>query len=161
MIFIEAVHRFSEPQEVAGPLMLSIAAGGLAINIDRPGHFARRTVRKPEHAGRLAAPADRRAGQRRHARGRRFDLAARLVPGPIRLASIADRTARDLLVVEFTRKAGDRHPDGEHAGASELDEVRSAIADGPGAGEVHDLHIWTITSGMDSLSAHVVLTAGQ
>jgi cobalt-zinc-cadmium efflux system protein len=26
--------------------------------------------------------------------------------------------------------------------------------------EVHDLHIWTITSGMESLSAHVVLSPG-
>jgi cobalt-zinc-cadmium efflux system protein len=27
--------------------------------------------------------------------------------------------------------------------------------------EVHDLHVWTITSGMDSLSAHVVLLPGH
>ncbi len=30
----------------------------------------------------------------------------------------------------------------------------------PGVTEVHDLHIWTITSGMESLSAHVMLEPG-
>ena len=27
----------------------------------------------------------------------------------------------------------------------------------PGVAEVHDLHVWTVTSGLESLSAHVVL----
>jgi cobalt-zinc-cadmium efflux system protein len=43
----------------------------------------------------------------------------------------------------------------------DFDAVRGAIAAVPGVREVHDLHIWTITSGMESLSAHVVLLSGQ
>lgn len=41
------------------------------------------------------------------------------------------------------------------------DEVRRAMLAAPGIRDVHDLHIWTITSGMDSLSAHVSLRAGH
>jgi cobalt-zinc-cadmium efflux system protein len=39
----------------------------------------------------------------------------------------------------------------------DLDEVRRHIVDAPGVADVHDLHAWTITSGMNVLSAHVVL----
>ena len=41
-----------------------------------------------------------------------------------------------------------------------LEEVRKHILEAPGVGEVHDLHAWTITSGMNVVSAHVVLEPG-
>lgn len=40
----------------------------------------------------------------------------------------------------------------------DLDDVRSHLLDMPGVVDVHDLHAWTITSGMPSLSAHVTVT---
>jgi cobalt-zinc-cadmium efflux system protein len=39
----------------------------------------------------------------------------------------------------------------------DLDHVRQHILDAPGVNDVHDLHAWTITSGMNVVSAHVVL----
>ncbi|NUT37465.1 MAG: cation transporter [Hamadaea sp.] len=36
-------------------------------------------------------------------------------------------------------------------------EVKAAIAAVPGVTDVHDLHIWTITSGLDAVSVHVVI----
>ena len=39
----------------------------------------------------------------------------------------------------------------------ELDDVRQHILDVPGVLDVHDLHAWTITSGVPGLSAHVVV----
>lgn len=42
----------------------------------------------------------------------------------------------------------------------DLAEVRRHIAAIPGVADVHDLHVWTITSGMNVVSAHVVLTGG-
>jgi cobalt-zinc-cadmium efflux system protein len=39
----------------------------------------------------------------------------------------------------------------------DLDEVRRHICEVPGVLDVHDLHAWTITSGMPVLSAHVVV----
>jgi cobalt-zinc-cadmium efflux system protein len=42
----------------------------------------------------------------------------------------------------------------------DADAVGTAMAGHPGVVEVHDLHIWTITSGFPSLSAHVTVDAG-
>jgi cobalt-zinc-cadmium efflux system protein len=39
----------------------------------------------------------------------------------------------------------------------DLDEVRRHILEAPGVTAVHDLHAWTITSGMNVVSAHVVM----
>jgi cobalt-zinc-cadmium efflux system protein len=38
--------------------------------------------------------------------------------------------------------------------------VRAAMAALPGVCEVHDLHVWTITSGLVAMSGHVVIEAG-
>ena len=40
----------------------------------------------------------------------------------------------------------------------DLDDVRRHLGDVPGVTDVHDLHAWTITSGLASLSAHVIVT---
>jgi cobalt-zinc-cadmium efflux system protein len=40
----------------------------------------------------------------------------------------------------------------------DLEEVRTHLMDVPGVTDVHDLHAWTITSGIPSLSAHVTVT---
>jgi cobalt-zinc-cadmium efflux system protein len=40
----------------------------------------------------------------------------------------------------------------------DLDDVRRHLEDVRGVVDVHDLHAWTITSGMPSLSAHVTVT---
>lgn len=39
-----------------------------------------------------------------------------------------------------------------------MGEVRAHIVALPGVEDVHDLHAWTITSGMPVLSAHVVVS---
>jgi cobalt-zinc-cadmium efflux system protein len=41
----------------------------------------------------------------------------------------------------------------------DMAEVRAHILNTPGVEDVHDLHAWTITSGMPVLSAHVVVSA--
>jgi len=40
-------------------------------------------------------------------------------------------------------------------------EVGQAMAGVPGVKGIHDLHIWSITSGLDALSAHVVVPIGE
>ncbi|GAA4341048.1 cation diffusion facilitator family transporter [Flaviaesturariibacter amylovorans] len=40
-----------------------------------------------------------------------------------------------------------------------VDEVRKAMLAVPGVGGVHDLHIWSLTTGVNALSAHVVVEA--
>lgn len=39
--------------------------------------------------------------------------------------------------------------------------VGQAMAGVPGVKGIHDLHIWTITSGLDALSSHVVVSVGE
>ncbi len=41
----------------------------------------------------------------------------------------------------------------------DLDALRAAIAGLPGVEEVHDLHVWSVTSGEHSLTVHAVSTA--
>jgi cobalt-zinc-cadmium efflux system protein len=40
-------------------------------------------------------------------------------------------------------------------------EIGKALAAQPGVIEVHDLHVWEVTSGFPALSAHVVVAAGE
>lgn len=42
----------------------------------------------------------------------------------------------------------------------DLEAVRQAMESVPGVETVHDLHVWTITSGMNALSAHVAVRDG-
>ena len=42
----------------------------------------------------------------------------------------------------------------------DIAEVRSALAAIDGVAEVHDLHVWTLTSEMDALTAHLVMSDG-
>lgn len=41
-----------------------------------------------------------------------------------------------------------------------MNELRNSMLSVPGVKELHDLHVWTITSGMDALSAHVLVGQG-
>jgi cobalt-zinc-cadmium efflux system protein len=43
----------------------------------------------------------------------------------------------------------------------DADEVGRRMAAAPGVREVHDLHVWTITSGFPALSAHVIVGPGE
>ena len=42
----------------------------------------------------------------------------------------------------------------------DLDSIRSELRALPGVVDVHDLHVWTLTSEMDVASAHVMVGAG-
>jgi cobalt-zinc-cadmium efflux system protein len=42
----------------------------------------------------------------------------------------------------------------------DIEEMTGALADLPGVDEVHDLHVWTLTSGMEVISAHLTVCAG-
>jgi cobalt-zinc-cadmium efflux system protein len=42
----------------------------------------------------------------------------------------------------------------------DVDDVRERIKRLDGVADVHDLHIWTVTSGMDTASGHVVIDTG-
>lgn len=39
----------------------------------------------------------------------------------------------------------------------DLDQIKSSLAALPGVVDIHDLHVWTLTSGMDVASAHLMI----
>lgn len=43
----------------------------------------------------------------------------------------------------------------------DLDKLSARLSSIPGVTSIHDLHVWALTSGMPSLSAHLVLTDGS
>ncbi len=66
-------------------------------------------------------------------------------------AAILPRTFSLLIeAVDVLLEASPRHVD--------LDEVRAHLAAVPGVVDVHDLHAWTITSGMPVMSVHVTVS---
>lgn len=43
----------------------------------------------------------------------------------------------------------------------DIDQLKSEILALPGVSDLHDLHVWSITSGIDSASGHIVVTEGH
>lgn len=42
----------------------------------------------------------------------------------------------------------------------DLAKLREVVAQAPGVGSIHDLHVWSLTSGRNALSVHVVMADG-
>jgi len=158
LILIEAWRRLTEPVEIATGLMLAVALVGLAANAvslyllrNAQGESLNMRGAYLEVMGDLAGsvavivaavviaatswtPADAIASAA---------IALLIIPRTWSLL----REAVDVLL-EATPKGID------------LDVVRSHILGAEGVADVHDLHAWTITSGMNVVSAHVVLDEG-
>lgn len=158
-IFVEAYRRILEPREVWGAAMMVIAAGGLAVNLAGlwilgGGRHESLNVRGAwlhvltdalGSIGAIAAAALIWA----------FDwyVADPLISALIGLLVIYSAWR---LVAESVAVLMESAPRGV-----DVDEVHRAMASTPGVLGVHDLHVWTITSGLDSLSAHVVVEDGR
>ncbi len=155
VIFIEAFRRFQEPEPVAGVLMLSIAAGGLLVNIAgmlilHGGKDASLNIRGAwlhlltDALGSVAAIV---AGALIALFGWYWvDPAASIAIGILVIYSSWDLVKQAIAIL---MEGTPSHLD--------LEKIESAMREVPGVSEVHDLHVWTITSGLDSLSAHAVL----
>ena len=154
-VLFEAWRRLSSPPEVTSGLMLGVALIGLAVNgvslyllRDAQAHSLNMRGAYLEVAGDLVGSvAVIAAAVVIAATGwTQADAVASIVIGLLILPRTWGllREALDVLL-EATPKGID------------LAYVREHILDAPGVVDVHDLHAWTITSGMNVLSAHVVL----
>jgi cobalt-zinc-cadmium efflux system protein len=158
-IFYEAYHRIGEPPHVQGALMMGIAMGGLIINllglrILSAGKEESLNVRGAwlhvltDALGSVGAIV---AGALIWAFGWYWvDPAASALIGVLVLFSSWNLLNESVSVL---MEGTPSHID--------VDEVRQMIRAVPGVLEVHDLHVWTITSGMVSLSAHIVVEDDQ
>ncbi len=152
-IAFEALDRLREPTAVAAVPMLVIALGGLAVNgvglwLLREGREQSLNLRGAwlhllsDALGSGAAIA---AGVALLAFGwRAADPLASLA-----IAVLVVRSAWSLL-----REAAAVLMEGAPAHI-DVDRVRDAIRAVPGVTSVHDLHVWTISSGLVALSCHV------
>jgi len=154
-VLYEAWRRFLDPPEVEGELMLAIAAAGLVANALSLWllHDAQRQSLNMRGAylevlGDLLGSAA-------------VVVAAGIVTatGALRADPIASAII-GLLIIPRTwkllREAIDILLEGTPKDV-DLAEVRRHILEADGVLDVHDLHAWTITSGSNLVSAHVVI----
>ena len=155
VVGVEAVRRFAEPPEVVPGLVVLVATFALLANLVSlrllsTGQRESLTMRAAylEIAGDLlGSAAVLIAGIVIVATGwRQADAVASVVVAVL----IVPRTVvllRDSVdvLLEATPKGVD------------MTQVERHIREAPGVTDVHDLHAWTITSGMNVVSAHVVL----
>jgi cobalt-zinc-cadmium efflux system protein len=154
-VLFEAWRRLSAPPEVASGLMLAVAILGLAANAT--SLYVLRGAQRESLNMR---------GAYLEVLGDLAGSAAVIVAAVV--ISLTGWTQADavasavigLLILPRTwrllREAVDVLLEATPTGI-DLDEVRSHILGAAGVDDVHDLHAWTITSGMNVLSAHVVL----
>jgi cobalt-zinc-cadmium efflux system protein len=158
-IFVEAVMRIRDPGDPLGGWMLAIAVLGLAVNLAAGVVLsrARRGSLNVEAAFRhvfadvlgsigvaVAAVVILTTGWAQ------ADPIVSVVIGVLVLGSawsiLRDSTE---ILLESTPRGLD------------LDALGRRLAGAPGVVEVHDLHVWTITSGFTALSAHVLVRPGE
>ena len=154
VVFVEALRRFADPPAVGGPLILvaSIALVANAASLRLLGHGRGTSLNM--QAAYLEVLGDL------------LGAFAVLVAGIVIAATgwrQADAVASILIAflivprtVALLRDSVDVLMEATPKGVS-MAEVERHIREAPGVRDVHDLHAWTITSGMNVVSAHVVL----
>ncbi|MEU1074445.1 MULTISPECIES: cation diffusion facilitator family transporter [unclassified Streptomyces] len=151
-----AAGRFSEPVEVEGGLMFAVAVGGLAANL--VGLWLLRDAKDRSLNLR---------GAYLEVLGDALGSVAVIIGGLVILLTgwqAADPVASLVIGVLIVPRAYGLLRDALHVlmeaapGGVDLAEVRRHLLEEPGVLAVHDLHGWTVTSGMPVLTAHVVVT---
>ena len=159
----EAVRRLIAPQPVAGGVMLAVALAGVAVNLAASWLLARANGA----GGRRSLNTE---GAAAHVLTDLYAFLATLVAAAVVLASGFDRAdpIATLVVVALMERAGwglirDSGRIFLEAAPAGLDlaALGAAMAGRPYVAEVHDLHIWEITTGMPAASAHVLVEPRQ
>ncbi|HUQ30689.1 MAG TPA: cation diffusion facilitator family transporter [Pyrinomonadaceae bacterium] len=154
LIFFEAYRRWSEPPVVRSGLMMLIATGGLIINL------ACAWILHGDHKDDLNV-----RGAWLHILGDALGSVGAILAGA--LMSLYGWYTADplfssligLLIIwsswHLIRDSTNILLEGTPAHIN-LAAVENAILQTRGVEDVHDLHVWTITSGREALSAHVI-----
>lgn len=158
-IFYEAVRRFQDPPDVSGGWVLAIAVVGIGVNVGAGAILYRASDRSlnveaayrhvfADLLGSLGVAAAAVIILLTGWLG--ADPLVSILIGILVLASswsiLRDATT---ILLEASPKGIDTRAVGER------------LARAPGVVEVHDLHVWTITSGFPALSAHVLVGRGE
>ena len=158
VVVYEGIRRLIDPPDVEGVPVLAVAVAGIAVNLA---------------ATAILAGADRRSlnveGAFQHVLTDLFAFVATAIAGLVVIStgfSRADGIAA-LMVAALMLRSGygllrdsgrvllEAAPEGMDPPA-----IGRAMASEPGVVEVHDLHVWEVTSGFPAISAHVTVRAG-
>jgi cobalt-zinc-cadmium efflux system protein len=155
LIVFEGIRRLIDPPEVEGGLVLAVALVGIPVNLA---------------AAWLIRGAERRSlnveGALQHIVTDLFAFIATAIAGAVILATGFERAdgIASLLVAALMLRAAflllrDSGRVFMEAAPRELDpeEIGEALAATPGVVQVHDLHVWEVTTGMPSISAHLIV----
>ena len=154
-VLVQAVRRFTDPPDVPAGWMLLVAAGGLAANVVA---FALLRSGAQENIGVRGAYLEV-LGDLLGSVGvivaalviwlTGWTYADPIVAVVVALMILPRTFALGRSAVRILVQAAPEHLD--------ITAVRERLAAVPGVCDVHDLHVWTLTSGMDVASAHLRL----
>jgi len=160
VIVYESIVRLSSPPSVEGWVVLAIAAAGVAVNV-----VAVRVLASGSSGDRSLNIE----GSYRHILTDLYGFIATAIAAIVILATgfnRADAIASLLIAALMLRAAysllkasGRVFMEAAPAGL-EPERIGRELAAEPGVVEVHDLHVWEVTSGFHALSAHVVVRSG-
>ena len=155
VILWEAVGRLRHPEPLASGLMLGVAVAGLAVNVVSAWVLHGSSGHSLNHRGAyLHVLGDLLASVGTVAAALVIRATGWLAVDPIASALttlVVVRSAWRLVreAVDVLLEAAPRHVS--------LDAVRAGLRAVPGVASVHDLHVWTVSSGVVALSAHAVV----
>ena len=159
LIGVDSVRRLVDPSDVDGGLVLAVGAAGALVNLAAAWSLARASRQSLNIEGaRLHVMADLFGSLGAMAAGAAVLLADFDRADPIAallVAALMLRSAWSLL-----RDSGRVLLEAAPRGV-EVAEIGDALARHRGVIEVHDLHVWEVTSGFPALSAHVMVPAGN
>ena len=160
VILREAIQRFSNPPPVAGPAMLAIAAVGMAANLASAWALLRQ--------GDVKHNVNLRSAYL-HVLSDALGSVGALTAGVLVMKFrwyIADPIISVLVALLILRSGWgilgrtihilmEGTPPG-----LDPEEIRLALASIQGVADIHDLHVWTVTSGLDLLTCHIQTREG-
>ena len=159
LIVYEAIHRLISPPQVDGRLMLGIALAGVVVNLVVTWQLA---------------TAERRSlnirGSYQHILTDLYAFIGTALAAVVILLTAFDRAdpiasivvaglmvrAAYLLLRDAVRVLLEAAPAGMRP-----EQIAGAMAAHPSVANVHDLHVWEITSGFPALSAHILVRPGD
>jgi cobalt-zinc-cadmium efflux system protein len=159
VIVVEALRRLSHPPEVDGGFVLAVGLLGGCANVAAAAALGRAERRSLNVEGaRAHILTDLYASLAAAAAG-----AVILATGFNRADAIASLVVAALMLRSgwaLLREAGRVLLEAAPAGV-DPEAVGNALAREPGVVEVHDLHVWEVTSGFPALAAHVLVRPGD
>jgi cobalt-zinc-cadmium efflux system protein len=159
LIIREAIARFLQPADVRASLMLGVAAGGLLVNLASLALLHRdRAVSLNLRGAWLHVLTDALGSVQAIAAGALIALFGWRWADPLASILIALLVAFSAwgLVRESVSILMESVPHG-----LDVESLGRALRAISGVAGVHDLHVWTITSGFVSVSAHLHVTPGR